>query len=458
MSIAIPDPYTPGSGNSGYAVKHYDLDLDCRLASNRLSGRAVITARTTTALPTIALDLAGLRATKVSVNGDKAVKFVQRGGKLLITPKTAPPAHAELVLDIRYEGNPSPVASLWGELGWEELADGVLVAGQPTGAPSWFPCNDHPADKASYRIAISTDAGYRAVCNGRLVAHTSKSSRDTWVYEQSEPMASYLATVQIGRYALAELPGGASVHSGSGGHPAIPIHVAVPRQLQGAATAALVHQRAMMETFTQCFGPYPFGGYTVVVTADELEIPLESQSVSVFGRNHLKPSWECQRLIAHELSHQWFGNSLTAGSWRDIWLHEGFACYAEWLWSEESGAGTAAARARSAHTMLAGLPRDLLVGDPGAELMFDDRVYKRGALALHALRGAVGDALFFALLRRWVAERRHGTVDTAAFTALANLVCGDMLGFDAAALLEPWLYRTELPAFPSSVGVAVQPS
>ncbi|WP_427017072.1 M1 family metallopeptidase [Pseudarthrobacter sp. P1] len=455
MAIAFPDPYTPGSGSAGYTVTHYDLALDCRLASNRLSGRALISARTTTALPTLALDLAGLRATKVSVNGAKAAKFAQRGSKLHITPAAALAADADVILDIRYEGNPTPIASVWGELGWEELEDGVLVAGQPTGAPSWFPCNDHPADKASYRISISTDAGYRAVCNGALVSHTSKSSRDTWVYEQSEPMASYLATVQIGRYVLAELPGGAGVHSGAGGHPAVPIHMAVPRQLLGAATAALAHQRAMMETFAECFGPYPFGSYTVVVTADELEIPLESQSISVFGRNHLKRTWGCQRLIAHELSHQWFGNSLTAGSWRDIWLHEGFACYAEWLWSEESGAGTAAARARSAHTLLAGLPADLAIGDPGAEHMFDDRVYKRGALALHALRTAVGDALFFALLRRWTSERRHGTVDTAAFTALANQVCGDMLGFDATALLEPWLHRTELPAFPSPAAALV---
>ena len=98
------------------------------------------------------------------------------------------------------------------------------------------------------------------------------------------------------------------------------------------------------------------------------------------------------RLVAHELAHQWFGNSLTLGAWRDIWLHEGFACYAEWLWSEESGGRVGGrAWARSTDTRSRRSPQDLLLGDPGPDLMFDDRVYKRGALPLHALRRTVGD-------------------------------------------------------------------
>ena len=94
----------------------------------------------------------------------------------------------------------------------------------------------------------------------------------------------------------------------------------------------------MMAVFTRRFGPYPFSQYTVVVTDDEPEIPLEAQGIATFGANYATTDWQSERLVAHELAHQWFGNSLTVRSWRDIWLHEGFACYAEWLWSEESGA------------------------------------------------------------------------------------------------------------------------
>ena len=98
----------------------------------------------------------------------------------------------------------------------------------------------------------------------------------------------------------------------------------------------------MIALFEGLFGPYPFDAYTVVVTDDDLEIPLEAQGLSVFGANHMDGRRGSERLVAHELAHQWFGNSLTVGLWRDIWLHEGFACYAEWLWSEASGGRTAA--------------------------------------------------------------------------------------------------------------------
>ncbi|MFC8302063.1 M1 family metallopeptidase [Specibacter sp. NPDC057265] len=438
---ARPDPYVPLHGSTSYAVEHYDLDLELRLAGNRLQGRAVITARALVPLTSVELDLIGLGMDKVAVDGARVLKHSQRQGKLQLQLASPLPAGTQFTLDIRYSGLPSPHNSDWGDVGWEELDDGVLVAGQPTGAPTWFPCNDRPDDKASYRFTVTTDAGYTAVCNGTLLSHSRKSSRESWVYEQSAPMATYLATLQIGRYRRLTLPA-------PEGRSQLPITVAVPKKLQATAAAALARQREMVEAFTRCFGPYPFPSYTVVVTEDELEIPLEAQTLSILGSNHLTTGWEEQRLIAHELSHQWFGNSLTLASWCDIWLHEGFACYAEWLWSEESGAMGVAARAAAAHAKLRAEPLAFAIGDPGPEQMFDDAVYKRGALALEALRCAAGEANFFALLHRWVAENRHGSVSTAGFVALADQLCATVPGFSAAGILTPWLYQTALPALP----------
>ncbi|MGP4033953.1 M1 family metallopeptidase [Pseudarthrobacter sp. 1C304] len=436
---ASPDPYLPGHGTDAYRVTRYELELDYKLSSNRLNGRAVLHAVTERPASAIVLDLTGLRATKIQLSGRRVRKFSQRADQLVIVPEAALLPGQEFTLDIRYEGNPAPRRGLWGEVGWEELTDGVLVAGQPNGAPSWFPCNDHPKDKASYRISVTTDANYRAVCNGILVSRTSRSSRETWVYEQSEPMSTYLATVQIGRYELLALD---TVRQPS--H--IPQFAAVPAELADAARTGLAKQPEMMRTFINCFGPYPFAEYTAVVAGDVLEIPLEAQSLSIFGPNHLKLDWESQRLIAHELSHQWFGNSLTAASWRDIWLHEGFACYAEWIWSEESGVLTVARRAAAAWRKLATSKQDLLVGDPGPELMFDDRVYKRGALALHALRLRCGDLAFFSLLHDWVAQNRHSSVSTQQFILTADRATG----LDTESLLHPWLYQEALPPLPTA--------
>ncbi|WP_426998880.1 M1 family metallopeptidase [Pseudarthrobacter sp. N5] len=438
-SAESADPYMPGHGTDAFKVSRYELDLDYKLASNRLMGRAVLDAVALRAVSAVVLELVGLRAVKVQLNGRKVRRFSQRAGQLVIVPDQPLVAGHPFALDIRYEGNPAPRRGLWGEVGWEELTDGVLVAGQPNGAASWFPCNDHPGHKASFRISVTTDDNYRAVCNGLLVAHSRKSSRETWAYEQTEPMATYLATVQIGRYELLQLH---DAH-GAGG---VPQFVAVPAALAATARSGLAKQPDMMRTFINCFGPYPFQEYTVVVTEDELEIPLEAQTLSILGRNHLEPEWESQRLMAHELSHQWFGNSLTVSSWSDIWLHEGFACYAEWIWSEESGVMSVADRARAAWRKLNTSAKDLLVGDPGPELMFDDRVYKRGALALHALRLRCGDIAFFALIQEWTRDNRHGSVSTAAFI----LAVDRATGLDSELLLHSWLFEEALPELPVS--------
>ena len=131
-------------------------------------------------------------------------------------------------LDVQYSGRPRPTVGTWGEVGWEELTDGVIVAGQPDGAPSWFPCNDHPSDKASFRIAVTADAGYHVVANGTLTERGRVSSRERWCFEQPEPMATYLATVQIGRYEVIETS-------------AAPVRqlAAVPERLQGGVPSRL---------------------------------------------------------------------------------------------------------------------------------------------------------------------------------------------------------------------------
>lgn len=426
------DPYLPQNGNFGYTVSRYELDLEYKVAINRLSGTATITAVTSVELGEFTLDLSNaLSVSRVSVNGKRAARFSCRGGKLRIVLGSKLPTGAAMSVVIRYGGNPRPLRTLWGEVGFEELTDGALVAGQPNGAASWFPCNDHPSAKAAFRIQISTESTYRAIANGKLVSSRARASQTVWTYEQPEPTSTYLVTLQIGVYEqvrLARTP--------------VPIRAALPARLKDNFDHDFARQPDMMELFIELFGPYPLAdGYTVVVTDDALEIPLEAQGISIFGANHCTGTRASERLIAHELAHQWFGNSVTARRWRDIWLHEGFASYAEWLWSERSGGRGCDELARYHHGQLRQKPQDLLLADPGPRQMFDDRVYKRGALTLHALRGQLGDEKFFALLKDWTTRYRHGTAITEDFTGLAANYSDESL----RPLWDAWLYSTEVP-------------
>jgi len=434
--LPTADPYLPGHGDRSWSATHYALVLDYDVAGNTLRGEAVIDAMAEDDLSRVVLDLAGLDVAKVSVDGKPPATSVTRSNRLVVTPRSPLASGARFRMVVKYAGKPRPLIDRHhGDAGWEELEDGVIVAGQPHGAPTWFPCNDRPDDKASYSVTVTTASDYSVISNGELAEKRRGSSSTSWRYEQVEPMATYLATVQIGRYEVRPYDDSA-----------VPMTAAVPSDAGDGFEAAFGRQPEMMAAFVEWFGPYPFRCYTAVVTPDDLEIPLESQSLSTFGRNFLVEDWHAVRLVAHELAHQWFGNAVTLARWQDIWLHEGFACYSEWLWSEVSGGESAEHWARHHHEKLSELDQDLVLADPGPELMFDDRVYKRGALTLHALRLTVGDDAFFGLLREWVADHAGGSVTTEEFRAYA----AESTGADLDELFDAWLTEKSLPDLPAA--------
>ncbi len=429
------DDYAPQSGDPTFDVESYDLHLNYRVRTNRLEGRAVINAVAAVRTHSIVLDLIGLRATRVRVDGERRTVFQQGPRKLRVSPgRTLEPGEA-FSIEVVYAGAPRPRRSRWGTIGWEELEDGVLVASQPIGAPTWFPCNDRPDDRARYRISVTTEAAYTVAATGRPIDVSPSGTTATWRFETEVPMATHLAAVHIGPYRelLISAPAGPDGPIGRILHPAA---------LGAVARRTFRDVPRIIAVFEEVFGPYPQDDCTIVLTPDDLEIPLEAQGMAVFGANHTGA--DSQRLIPHELAHQWFGNSVGVARWHDIWLNEGFACFAEWLWSERSGGPTIAEHADHHYAALRMLPQNLVLSDPGPDRMFDDRVYKRGALVLEALRRTVGDALFSVFLREWAAQHRHGLVTTSDFRACVASVTGS----SHEALLTAWLDVPPLPALP----------
>ncbi len=431
------DSYHPSHGNGGYRVRRYDLDLRYDPDTGRLAGQAALAVQATEPLSRLSLDLAGPRVAAVTVGGVPAV-FQQQGAKLRVTPRTPVAAGERLAVVVAYGGVPAPLPSPYGPVGWEQLADGALVLSQPIGAPTWFPCDDHPADKAAYRIAVTVPNGYGVAANGRLTARTGVGDAVRWVYETPAPMATYLATVQIGDFAFTEA-------AGPGG---VLLRNAYPPRLAALFAADFGRQPRMLAAFADMFGRYPFDVYGAVVADAQVDVPLETQTFSVFGRNHLDGQRTYEHLVAHELAHQWFGDSVSLADWRDIWLNEGFATYGEWLWSERSGGPSADQIARESMAELGDDDQDILVGDPGAARMFDDRVYGRGAATLHALRLTLRDEAFFRLLRTWADQHRGGNVTTRQLVELASRARGR----DLSPFFDAWLYRAPLPSLPPPPG------
>jgi aminopeptidase N len=241
-------------------------------------------------------------------------------------------------------------------------------------------------------------------------------------------MAAYLATATVGRFKVEQY----TTRDG------IKVYNAVdPREASGSA-AVLKKLPSVLEWESKLFGPYPFrSAGSIVDHAPSVGYALETQ-----GRPIYDSAPDLSTLV-HENAHQWFGDSVSLTAWKDIWLNEGFATYAEWLYSEQHGGDSAqktfdALYAKPASDELWAFPP----GDPGSGAnIFGTPVYARGAMALHELRKAVGDPVFFRILRAWGSEHRYGHGTTAEFVKLAQ----GQTGMDLGSLFQTWLYAKGKP-------------
>ncbi|MCM0675668.1 M1 family metallopeptidase [Micromonospora phytophila] len=432
-SADLGDPYVPGSGNGGYDVSHYRLAVRYDPASDRLTGRAGIVATAAHGLSRFNLDLAGLDVTRVTVDGADA-QHRREGDELVVTPRGGLPRGGRFTVELEYAGTPTAKPDgVLGTGGFLHTDDGAVALGQPYSAASWFPVNDHPSDKATYDIEVSVPDGLAALSNGVPGERSSAGGWTTWRWAERSPMASYLTTLVIGDYRVA-----------TGTHAGKPMVTAVPATLPatGPEAASLARTGEIADFLASRFGPYPFDAYGgVVVTDRRIGYALETQSRPVYGPGFFRGGRPNLGVVAHELAHQWFGNSVALGRWSDIWLNEGFASYAEWLWEEHDG-GRTAQRNFELEYAVTDWSRPSV--DPGRSRLFGPAVYKRGALTVHALRRTVGDDTFFRILRSWTAEQRDRNATTDDLIALAERVSGKSL----RPLFDAWLVGASAPALP----------
>ncbi|MEO8106849.1 MAG: M1 family metallopeptidase [Actinomycetes bacterium] len=434
-AVGIGDPYVPTEGNGGYQVRAYDLDLKFKPATDRLKGVATIDATATQSLSSFNFDLYGLHVKAVRVDGEGAA-FRHRSRELRVIPAAGIPSGSRFQVVVRYSGKPEILNDPdLGQSGWFNTADGAIVVGEPEAGMFWFPVNEHPSDKARMCSQVKVPKGLRAVSTGLPAAKPrTRNGWTTFSWCTRDPMASYLATVAIGKWRVDR----SKTASG------IPVLNYVDTSLPKKTDRALARTAEMVDYFEGKFGPYPFEAAGGIADNHPSYYALENQTRPTYDRSTARWSG-LTATVAHEIAHQWYGDSVALKRWRDIWLNEGFATYAEWMWVAHDGGPSVSKQFNDAYARPAGASFwTLQVSDPGYANLFNGPIYERGAMTLYALRLSVGAQDFSKVMRAWARRHENGNATTADFKRLAERISGQSLG----AFFTDWLDDQDKPVDP----------
>jgi aminopeptidase N len=446
----LGDSLYPLLGNSGYDVESYNIAMNFNPVTQVMSATSTITAVATADLDLFSLDFFGMEAREVTVNG--ATTAFEQVSEELVVDLVQPLTEGDrLVVLVSYEGVVAsrPHSSLQGfTAGGHVSRDGTtfFVMNEPDGSAAWAPFNDHPLDKALFMVEVEVPSGWRVVSGGRLVEEREEEETTVFRWAMEDPVAPYLVPLAIGPLLSREEPDTQNLD----------ITTWYPEGLDVSLLDAFSRQDEIVGFLENLFGPYPFETLGALVVDAGFGLALEHQTLPTYDL-----SAASERVVVHELAHQWFGNSVSVGDWADIWLNEGFATFAEWLWTEMkegvaeydrnityfydlfSGAqylreGLSSAQAAAAAAYY------FPPGRPPPDDLFNFSVYGRGALTLAALRDTLGDEAFFEMIRTWYDTHRYGNGSTFDFLSLVETTGG----LAARGLTESWLFDPLPPPMP----------
>lgn len=428
------------ANRAGFDVTYYRLDLRVSITPAYLRGRTTIKAVSRSAqLDSLTLDLASPMNIDSIVSGSAHLQFIRHPSTVTIILNRSY-GHGEMVvLDVYYQG--MPVSTGFGsfEFGVHQNVPWVWTLSEPYGARDWWPCNDHPMDKAdSVDILVTCRPDFKAASNGRLTSVTSNpDSTRTFEWRHRYPIATYLVFVSLTNYAeFTNWYRYSSVDSMPVVNYVLPEHLA-------DALDSLPRVIPMLHIFSDLFGLYPFISEKYGHAEFGRGGAMEHQTMTSMMRSAYD-----ERALAHELAHQWFGNLVTCAGWPHLWLNEGFASYAEAIYAE-ARYGPARYRERILDDMRiarTGIGPVIKHDTSVVRQFFDQRtVYRKGSSILHMLRGVIGDSLFFAALRAFVHEPglRFGVATSEDFQRVCERVSGRSLGW----FFSQWLYGENYPRY-----------
>ncbi len=423
-----------------YDVLHYDLTLDPSFDDQTIQGTVRIDlVSLLDGLTDLEFDLfQNLQGTGAHDDQGNPLSFTHEND--LLTVQLADPLFAgdSLSVTIDYEGSPQPVGFLGMQFLQHDGTPILATLSEPYYSRSWWPCKDLPDDKSTVTLTLRAPPGYYCAGNGVLTSQEvlPSGAGTLFTWEEDYPISSYNVSVAVTNYV-----GWTENWTSPSGTPMVLEYRVFPEDLN-KALVDFASTREMLDLYSTLFGEYPFVNDKYGMAEFIFDGAMEHQTMTSYGQSLITGDNFYETLVGHEMAHQWFGNLVTVKDWNEVWLHEGFATYAEALWVEHKSGFEA-----YHHFMLSHSAYQIGFYGPVSPPipLFGGTVYQKGAWILHMLRHMIGDNDFFQVLKTYSASPnlRYGAARISDFISIAESVSGTELSW----FFDEWLYRIGRPEY-----------
>ncbi len=405
------------------------IDLGTRMISGSVDVRFLITQPP---LDTFFVHLHDqMTIDSIMIEGAPAA-FVRESGRVKIALDSVHSSADTLVASIHYHGSPV-------NQGMRFFLKYAYNLSEPDMARNWLPCYDEPWDKATSEMIVTVADSLFCASNGILVdTINNMDGTKTFHWRTSYPHTTYTISVAIAVY------DSFSHYYVYGPADSMEMPYYVYPEKMANALVSFANAPAIMSFFSNTFGRYPFIDEVYATAAAPINGAMENFTCTTYGAGFINGSHKYDWIIAHEMAHSWFGNSVTLKDWRDIWLNEGFATYSDALWSENSG-GRSAYIDRMEFFKTEYFNEDdqnrFSTYDP--DFLWGATVYEKGAWILHMLRYSMGDSTFFASMRRYHQIFKFGSAGTEDFKSICEAEANQDLG----PFFDQWVYAAGYPEY-----------
>ncbi len=423
-----------------WRLRYIDLDLRIDPAQRTVSGVARLDVTSTT---NVSGDLVIELADAMSVDSaavtslgarDTAISGVREPGHVRFAIRSAA-ANTRRRVSVWYHGQPVRRA-----IGFSEHAGNPRAAsyGLPGSAREWWPTLDEPSQKAdSADIRITAPSKSVVASNGRFIGRSPSTDGLTTTTHWAVRHPIYPDVVS---FALADYAVSRDVAQLNGGR-RVPLerYVFVEDSVKGAADLAPL--ASILRFYDDALGPYPFGDEKYAIAEFARPSFREGQTITHLGASFFTGTGTAEQTIAHEVAHQWFGNSLSVRRWDDMWLNESLSEFMSWEWIRRAH-GDAAYQVLLDSAVGVASPKAIVPAD-AADLnsLFGVATFVKGPVVISMLREAIGEKAFTSALRQYVADHAYGSVETADFQRACEQASGKTLDW----FFQQWVYGNQLP-------------